>query len=106
MVNINDKKENEISKAIIGSAIEIHKSVGPVLLESAYESALAYDLKDKGYDVKTQVRMPFKYKEVILDPGYIIDLIVDDLVLVELKSIENVLPVHYAQTLTFLKLSG
>lgn len=98
--------ENEISNAIIGVAIELHKSLGPGLLESAYENALVYDLKIKGFDVKQQVAMPFVYKEVKLDVGYRIDLIVENKVLIEIKSIEELAPVHYSQVLTYLKLSN
>ncbi len=97
--------ENEISHKIIGCAIELHKALGPGLLESAYETALAYDLSHVGLLVKTQVPMPFIYKEVKQDVGYRLDLIVEDKVIVEIKSIENLTPVHFSQTLTYLKLS-
>ena len=98
--------ENEISYAIIGIAIELHKSLGPGLLESAYEKALAFDLREKGFTVKEQVAMPFIYKDVKQELGYRIDLLVEDKVLIELKSVEQLNPVHFAQTLTYLKLSG
>ncbi len=98
--------ENEISYKTIGAAIEIHKTVGPGLLESAYENALAFELRERGFNVKQQVPMPFIYKEVKQDVGYRIDLIVDDKILVEVKSVERLAPVHYAQTLTYLRLSG
>ncbi|MEI6594104.1 MAG: GxxExxY protein [Bacteroidota bacterium] len=98
--------ENEISYKIIGAAINLHKKVGACLLESAYESALAYDLKEIGLDVKTQVPLPFVYKEIKLEVGYRIDLLIENKVIVELKSIEQLAPVHHAQTLTYLKLSG
>ena len=97
--------ENEISYKIIGAAIEIHKSIGPGLLESAYENALAYDLRELGFDVKQQKAMPFIYKGVHQEIGYRIDLIVNKKVIIEIKSIENLAPVHYAQTLTYLRLS-
>lgn len=97
--------ENEISYKIIGAAIEIHKSIGPGLLESAYESALAFDLKEMGFDVKQQVPMPFIYKEVKQDVGYRIDLMVNKKVIIEVKSIVTLAPVHFAQTLTYLRLS-
>jgi GxxExxY protein len=97
--------ENEISYKIIGSSIDLHKSLGPELLESAYEAALEYDLKQIGLSVRTQVAMPFVYKDVKQDVGYRIDLIVNEKVIVEIKSIENLAPVHFAQTLTYLKLS-
>ena len=97
--------ENEISYKIIGAAIELHKNIGPGLLESTYENALAYDLKEIGLDVKQQVPMPFIYKEVKMEIGYRIDLLVENKVIVEVKSLENLAPVHYAQVLTYLKLS-
>jgi GxxExxY protein len=98
--------ENEISNRVIGIAIELHKSIGPGLLESAYENAFAHDLRIAGFDVKQQVSMPFIYKDVKLDVGYRIDLIVDHKLIIEVKSIEALAPVHFAQTLTYLKLSG
>jgi GxxExxY protein len=98
--------ENEISYKIIGAAIELHKNIGAGLLESAYEAALAYDLREIGLDVKQQVPMPFIYKEVKQDIGYRIDLIIENKVIIEIKSVENLAPVHYSQTLTYLKLSG
>lgn len=98
--------ENELSYKIIGAAINVHKTIGPGLLESAYEYALANDLRELGFEVKQQVPMPFIYKDVNLDVGYRIDLMVEGKVIIELKSIESVAPVHFAQTLTYLRLSG
>ncbi len=97
--------ENEISYELIGVAIEIHKFLGPGLLESAYESALVYDLTELGFDVKQQVPMPFVYKNVKQNVGYRVDLIINDKILVEIKSVEKLAPVHFAQTLTYLRLS-
>lgn len=97
--------ENEISYKVIGIAIELHKVLGPGLLESVYEKALAYDLQEAGLEVKTQVPMPLIYKEIKQDVGYRLDLLVENKVIIELKSVENLAPVHYAQTLTYLKLS-
>lgn len=97
--------ENELSNKIIGAAIELHKVLGLGLLESAYENALAYELKDLGLSVKQQVPMPFVYKEIKLDVGYRIDLFVEKKVLMEIKSIESLAPVHFAQVLTYLKLA-
>lgn len=97
--------ENQISYKIIGAAIEIHKNLGPGLLESVYENALAYDLKELGLQVQQQIAMPFIYKEVIQEIGYRIDLLVENKVIVEIKAIENLAPVHFAQTLTYLKLA-
>jgi GxxExxY protein len=98
--------ENDISYKVIGAAIEIHKSIGPGLLESAYENALAYDLRGLGFNVRQQVPMPFIYKEVKQEVGYRIDLLVDSKVIIEVKAVEAVAPVHFAQLLTYLKLSG
>ena len=98
--------ENEISFKIIGAALELHKATGPGLLESAYESALAFDLINMGLDVKTQVNMPFYYKDVKMEVGYRIDMLVENKIIVEVKSVENLNEVYYAQILTYLKLSG
>ncbi len=98
--------ENDISYQCIGTAIEVHKNIGPGLLESTYENALAYDLRLMGFDVQQQVAMPFVYKEVKLDVGYRIDLLVNNKVIIEVKSVETLAPVHYAQLLTYLRLSN
>lgn len=100
-----EKIENIISKKIIGSAIELHRKLGPGLLESAYENALAYDLTEIGLEVQQQVPMPFIYKEIKMDVGYRIDLLVENKVILEVKSVEALAPVHFAQTLTYLKLA-
>lgn len=84
----------------------MHRILGPGLLESAYENALAYDLKEIGIDAKQQVPMPFVYKEIKLDIGYRLDLLVEKKVIVEVKSVEMLAPVHYAQLLTYLRLSN
>ena len=98
--------ENEIATKIIGVCITLHKTLGPGLLESVYENTLAYDLKEIGFDVKQQAAIPLIYKEVRIEAGFRIDLLVNDKVIIELKSVEKLQPVHYAQTLTYLKLSG
>ena len=98
--------ENYLSNKIIGIAIELHKKLGPGLLESAYENALAYDLKEIGLDTKQQISMPFSYKKIKLDIGYRLDLLIENKVIVEIKSVESLAPVHYAQLLTYLKLSN
>ncbi len=98
--------ENYLSNKIIGIAIELHKKLGPGLLESAYENALAYDLKEIGLDIKQQLSMPFLYKDIKLDIGYRLDLLIENKVIVEIKSVESLAPVHYAQLLTYLKLSN
>jgi len=98
--------ENDLSFKILGLAIELHKNIGPGLLESAYESALAFELFQHGFEVRQQVPMPFIYKEIKMDVGYRIDLLIENKVIVEVKSLENLAPVHYSQVLTYLKLSN
>ena len=96
--------ENEISSKIIGAAIEVHKQLGPGLLESAYETCLYYELRQLNLDVKQQLALPVYYKEVKLDAGYRIDLLVEDIVIIELKSVDTLADIHTAQLLTYLKL--
>jgi GxxExxY protein len=98
-------QENELSYLIIGTALKLHSAVGPGLLESVYENALAFDLREKGLNVKQQSPMPFIYKDLKMEVGFRLDLLVEDKVIVEIKSIENLAPVHFAQLLTYLKLS-
>lgn len=97
--------ENDLSYKIIGVALELHRNIGPGLLESTYENALAYDLREIGLNVIQQVPMPFIYKEVRMDVGYRIDLLVENKIVIEVKSIETLATVHYSQVLTYLKLS-
>ena len=99
-------KENDISGKIIGCAIEVHKALGPGLLESAYEECLYYELLSAGVKVEKQKPLPVVYKEVKLEAGYRIDLLVEKRVVVELKSVDALNDVHIAQVLTYLKLSG
>jgi len=96
--------ENEISSKIIGAAIEVHKQLGPGLLESTYETCLAYELKQMGLDVKQQQALPVVYKEVKLEAGYRIDLLIENKVIVEIKSVDALADIHTAQLLTYLKL--
>ncbi len=95
---------NKITEIIIGCAIEVHKLLGPGLLESAYEECLFYELKKTGLEVQKQKPMPIVYKEVKLDYGYRMDLVVNNLVVIEVKAIEAFTEVHTAQVLTYLKL--
>lgn len=90
---------------IIGAAIEVHRQLGPGLLESAYEQCLCHELYLRGMDFERQVDLPVSYKGLMLDCGYRIDLIVSQKVIVELKSVERILPVHEAQLLTYMKIS-
>ena len=98
------RQENEISGMIIGAAIEVHKKLGPGLLESAYEECLCRELHLRGIEFERQVPLPLNYKGIDLDCSYRLDLLVEDKVIVELKSIEGLEPIHEAQMLTYLKL--
>ena len=96
--------ENDISKIIIGCAIDVHKQLGPGLLESAYQECLSYELMEKELLVEKEKPMPIVYKEVKLDHGYRIDLLVERKVVIEIKTVEALTDVHTAQVLTYLKL--
>lgn len=98
--------ENELSNIIIGCAIEVHKQLGPGLLESAYQGCLYFELKNKGLEVIKEKPMPIIYKEVKLDHGYRIDLLVENKVVIEIKSVEMFTDVHTAQVLKYLKLGN
>ncbi len=98
--------ENEISRIVIGCAIEVHKQLGPGLLESAYQECLYYELTQAGLKVQKEKPMPIVYKEVKLDHGYRIDLLIEDSVVVEIKTVEVLNDVHSAQVLTYLKLGN
>lgn len=98
--------ENDVSGAVIDCAIKIHQALGPGLLESAYERILVYELRKRGYSVETQVSVPLRYEDIQIDEGFRADIIVNGLVLVELKSVEKLSPVHKKQVLTYLKLTG
>ena len=97
---------NEITKMIIGAAITVHKELGPGLLESVYECCLIEELQQTGLKVQSQVPVPILYKGEVLNKNFILDLLVENCVVVELKAIEDLCPVHEAQLLTYLKLSG
>jgi len=96
---------NKIAEAIIGAAIEVHRALGPGLLESAYVTCLVYELRERGYKVLQEVPLPLVYKEVKLDCEYRLDLLVNDPVVVEVKSVESLAPIHEAQLLSYLKLA-
>jgi len=97
--------ENEISREIVDASYKIHTTLGPGLLESAYETVLAYELQKRGLNVVRQKPLPVIYEQVKLDEGYKADIIVEDKVIVELKSVEVVAPVHKKQLLTYLRLA-
>jgi GxxExxY protein len=98
--------ENEIGNAIIASAMKVHSTIGPGLLESAYETCLLYELEKRGLPVRRQALIPIRYEDLTIDNGYRIDLLVGDRVVVELKAIEAILPVHRGQLLSYLRLGG
>ena len=97
---------NELSRRIIGAAIDVHRALGPGLLETAYEACLEYELSQRGMFVERQKQLPIVYKKVVVDAAFRLDLVVDKRVIVELKAVEQVYPIHKAQLLTYLKLSG
>jgi GxxExxY protein len=97
---------NEITKIVIGCAIEVHKQLGPGLLESAYQECLCYELKNKGLQIHREKAMPIIYKEIKLDHGYRMDILVENKVVVEIKTVEQFTDVHIAQVLTYLRLGN
>jgi len=98
--------ENDISYDIRGAAFKIHNELGPGLLESVYEAALSFELEQMGYEIKNQVGIPMKYKEISFDIGFRLDILVNNLVIIEIKSVEALADVHHKQLLTYLKLSN
>jgi GxxExxY protein len=98
--------EESVTEAIIGAAIEVHRELGPGLLESAYEECLCHELQLRNVSIRRQVELPLTYRGLKLDCGYRLDVVVKDAVIVELKVVEQVLPIHQAQLLTYLRLSG
>ena len=98
--------EQQITEAIIGAAIEVHRELGPGLLESGYEECFCYELHLRGLSFQRQVELPVPYKGLKLDCGYRLDFVVENTVIVELKSIEQISPIHQAQLLTYLRLAG
>jgi GxxExxY protein len=97
---------NQITGGVVGTAIEVHRALGPGLLESAYEACLAYELVQQGLKVEQQKPIPVVYKEIRLDCGYRLDLLVEQQVMVEVKSVDELAPIHSAQLLSYLRLSG
>ncbi|MCU0396098.1 MAG: GxxExxY protein [Chitinophagaceae bacterium] len=98
--------ENEISFRIRGAIFQVYNQLGPGLLESAYEAALTYELQKSQLQVRNQVALPMVYESIRVDAGYRVDLIVEEAVLIEIKSVEHLLDVHHRQLITYLKLSG
>lgn len=101
----NERERDPLTQKVIGCAIEVHRYLGPGLLESTYEQCLAHELALCGVSFKVQVAMPVEYKDVKLDCGYRVDLLVEDCLVVELKSVEQILRIHEAQVITYMKLA-
>jgi GxxExxY protein len=98
-------KLNRITETNIGAAIKVHKALGPGLLESVYENCLAFEISRAGLSVQQQIPMPVTYQSISLDCGYRLDLLIDDKVIVEVKAVESILPIHKAQLMTYLRLA-
>ena len=103
-----DEKDrlDQITRRIIGAAIEVHKALGPGLLESAYQACLAFELRERGLRVQEQEPLPVVYKSIHLDCGYRMDLVVEESIVVEIKAVEQLAPIHQAQLLSYLRISG
>ncbi len=97
---------DELSNKVIGCALEVHKNLGPGLLESAYERCLSYELTNAGLKHETQKSLPVKYKGIQIDCGYRIDIQVENKLIIELKAVDAILPLHQSQLLTYMKLAG
>jgi len=100
------QEENKISYDIRGCAFKVHKTLGPGLFESVYEMALSFELRQLGYDVKNQNLIPVVYENIVMDKGFRSDILVNDLVIVEVKSVENLTTLYYKQLLNYIKLSN
>lgn len=96
---------NKLSGEVIGAAIEVHNDLGPGLLESTYEASLQHELKLRGFDSVRQLILPIKYKDLVVPEAYRIDLVVENCLVIELKTVEALLPIHSAQLLTYLRMS-
>lgn len=101
-----DNMKHNLTGTIIGAAIEVHKKLGPGLLESAYKKCLLYELNKEGLEVREEVPIPIIYKEIHLDHGYRLDLLIEEIVVVEIKTVDAFTDVHFAQLLTYLKLGN
>ena len=97
--------DEELTEGIIGAAIEVHRCLGPGLLESAYHACLLHELEQRGFNARSEVLLPVRYKDITVESGYRIDLLVNDRVIIELKAVDRLAEIHTAQTLTYLKLS-
>lgn len=102
----NRRRIEQVAASVVESAFKVHCGIGPGLLESAYEKCLAFELRKAGHHVECQVNVPLIYEDVIIDAGYRLDMLIDGLVIVENKTAEILLPIHAAQLLTYLRLTG
>lgn len=105
-LNPDDSIRDSLTHAIIAGAIEVHRHLGPCLLESAYEECLSWELRQSGLVIERQVPLPITYKQVKLELGYRLDMLIEKQVIVELKTVERLMPIHEAQLLTYLRLTG
>ena len=96
---------DELSRKVIGLSIEVHRELGPGLLENTYKQCLAYELSQAGINFQMEVELPVKYKNVLISCGYRIDLLIENNLIIELKSVDKIIPIHEAQLLTYMKLS-
>ncbi|MEM7681005.1 MAG: GxxExxY protein [Planctomycetota bacterium] len=101
-----ETQSDELSRAVLGCAIEVHRELGPGLLESAYEACLVWEIEQAGLACQRQLSLPVHYKGQSLDVGYRVDLVVEDRLILELRTVDTILPVHEAQLLTYMKLTG
>jgi GxxExxY protein len=106
MMNEKALMRRNLTEIILGAAMRVPTALGPGLMESAYESCLVHELLKSGLSVRNQVELPIVYDDITLDIGYRIDILVEDLVIIELKAVDNILPIHKAQLISYLKLSG
>ena len=97
---------DELSRKVIGLSIEVHRELGPGLLENTYKQCLAYELSPAGINFQMEVELPVKYKNILISCGYRIDLLIENNLIIELKSVDKIIPIHEAQLLTYMKLSG
>ena len=97
---------DKLSRKVIGLSIEVHRELGPGLLENTYKQCLAYELSQAGINFQMEVELPVKYKNVLISCGYRIDLLIENNLIIELKSVDKIIPIHEAQLLTYMKLSG
>lgn len=105
--DVSEEQETDpLTSAIIGAAVDVHRALGPGLLESAYEACLIYELRLRRLKVETQKPLPIFYKDVMLDCGYRLDMVVEDQVIIEIKSVNGIAPIHEAQLLSYLRLYG